>query len=478
MMNREKEKLQQLQRSCLEAGNAATAVKLGQLAEKADSGLTAIAFCGHFSAGKSTLINSLCGKPLLPSSPIPTSANLVSIRSGDAGAEVTRIAGDGKTAGMAERIVQRVPLDELEKYCVNGTDIESVRITYPLPLLGGRGMLLDTPGIDSTDDAHQLATESALHLADVVLYVMDYNHVQSEINFTFAKKMKDWGKPLYLIVNMIDKHREQELPFATYRSGAEQAFRSWGIEPAGMLFVTAKEPAHPHNEWGKLLALIGALLERGDELQQYSLDRSVRFLLDEHAAWLEAEREPERLRLEAELAGDDGAASEELQREYEAKRDELEQAREAPDALTAELRKETAALIENANVTPAVTRDLAHEYLQSRKPGFKVGLFGAAAKTAAEIARRLEAFRRDFAEQVEAQLDWHLRGALKQAAERYGVKSAELAAAIEALGAPVSGEWLAAQVSGAAGFGSDYTLNYSRQIAAELKANTASRRLS
>lgn len=29
-------------------------------------------------------------------------------------------------------------------------------------------MLVDTPGIDSTDDAHQLATESTLHLADVI----------------------------------------------------------------------------------------------------------------------------------------------------------------------------------------------------------------------------------------------------------------------------------------------------------------------
>ena len=60
----------------------------------------------------------------------------------------------------------------------------------------------------------RMATESALHLADVVFYVMDYNHVQSEINFAFAEQLKDWGKPLYLIVNQIDKHRERELTFA------------------------------------------------------------------------------------------------------------------------------------------------------------------------------------------------------------------------------------------------------------------------
>ncbi|MDQ7863141.1 dynamin family protein [Peribacillus frigoritolerans] len=49
--------------------------------------------------------------------------------------------------------------------------------------------IMDTPGIDSTDDAHRVSTESALHLADVVFYVMDYNHVQSEVNFLFTKEL-------------------------------------------------------------------------------------------------------------------------------------------------------------------------------------------------------------------------------------------------------------------------------------------------
>ncbi len=70
-----------------------------------------MAFCGHFSAGKSSLINKLCGHALLPSSPIPTSANIVSIRSGEPGAAVTRKTPDGEGAQIT------VPLDELEAYC-------------------------------------------------------------------------------------------------------------------------------------------------------------------------------------------------------------------------------------------------------------------------------------------------------------------------------------------------------------------------
>ena len=48
---------------------------------------------------------------------------------------------------------------------------------------------MDTPGVDSTDDAHRLSTESSLHVADLVFYVMDYNHVQSGLNFTFTKNL-------------------------------------------------------------------------------------------------------------------------------------------------------------------------------------------------------------------------------------------------------------------------------------------------
>lgn len=39
-----------------------------------------IGFTGHFSAGKSSMINALLGETILPSSPIPTSANIVEIR--------------------------------------------------------------------------------------------------------------------------------------------------------------------------------------------------------------------------------------------------------------------------------------------------------------------------------------------------------------------------------------------------------------
>jgi ribosome biogenesis GTPase A len=139
------------------AGDGTRADQLEQLEEKRRSGLFYIAFCGHFSAGKSTMINRLCGYPLLPSSPIPTSANIVQIRSGVPGAQLLRRSDGG------EKRTETIGLEELAQAARNGETVESVAISYPIPFLGEKTVLLDTPGIDSTDDAHRMSTESALH---------------------------------------------------------------------------------------------------------------------------------------------------------------------------------------------------------------------------------------------------------------------------------------------------------------------------
>ncbi|MDQ1909362.1 dynamin family protein [Paenibacillus sp. GD4] len=445
-----------------QASDREHAKKVKQLLEKAESERLFIAFCGHFSAGKSSLINRLCGHPLLPSSPIPTSANIVRIACGEAGAHVVY----RDEAGSKER-VERVPLEGLAEHCRNGEAIETVEIRYPIPFLGEHAALLDTPGIDSTDDAHHLATESALHLADVVFYVMDYNHVQSEINLSFTKKMKEWGKPLYLIINMIDKHREAELPFAAYQAGVREAFASWGVQPDGILYTSVKEPDHPHSEWVKLDWLLSRLISLREPLMRLSLEKSAKALAAAHAAKMAERNEPAKEALRAKLDADEGL--EEAQRLYAEASAELKRLEALPQEREAALRKDVTAVLDNANVIPAVTRDLAHEYLQSRKPGFKVGWFAGAAKTAKEVERRLEEFHKDFATQVETQVARHVQQTVKAGFEGSGLPSAELISAAESIHVNVTADWMASLVNEGAVFGNEYTLTFSKQLSAEVK---------
>jgi small GTP-binding protein len=449
-----------------QAGDGLRAEKLRELARKNEEKLAHLVFCGHFSAGKSSLINRLCGTDLLPTSPIPTSANVVTIRNGEPGARVFRRGGEAPNEQAARW--EEVELDRLAALCKDGENIEAVEIRYPVQWLGAEAALLDTPGIDSTDAAHRMATESALHLADVVFYVMDYNHVQSETNFAFTKRLAEWEKPFYLIVNQIDKHSDKEMPFAAYRASVAEAFANWGIAPDGILFLSLKQPRHPDNEWPKLRWLLGSLVGMREPLGAYSLRQSLARLAEEHAAAIEEEDAGRAARLQdlAARGGDDPAALESRRGEL---RERLEQLERAKERYRLDLRKEIAGILDNANITPPATRDLAHHYLQSRKPGFKVGFFRSAARTAKEIAAREQAFRDDFAEKVKVHLEWHVKDELKKALARIDGETGDLAERIDGLTAELTPQWLAGLVQSGAGFTSEYTMTYCRLLAAEVK---------
>jgi len=443
------------------AGDGQHAARLREVGGKLAAQQLTLAFCGHFSAGKSTLINRLCGAQLLPSSPIPTSANVVSIADGEPCARIERMSG-------GERSFIETKPEELEAYCVNGEDFASVAITYPIPRLGGHTVLLDTPGIDSTDDAHRMATESALHLADVVFYVMDYNHVQSEINFAFAKQLKDWGKPLYLIVNQIDKHREQELPFAAYQRSVEEAFAGWHLEPAGILYLSMRQPEHPYQQYEALETLLAELAELRRELSAVSVAASARHLLEAHARWQAERQEPAREALIARGGGESALA--EVRGEL-ARLAAAERARqEAPDRLRVSLRQEVQSLLDNANLMPAATRDLAHAYLESRKPGFRMGLLFAGAKTAAEQERRREVLYEELMGSVRSGIEWHLLDLFRKAAARLGWQDEELESRLTAeLTGLLDTALLEEQIAPGAAFSNEATMNYCQSLAAAIK---------
>ncbi|WP_258171315.1 dynamin family protein [Paenibacillus sp. R14(2021)] len=443
------------------SGDDGDAKRLLELRSKLNNGQLTVAFCGHFSAGKSTLVNRLCGTELLPSSPIPTSANVVSIMNGEAKATIKKLVH-----GQEQTL--EVPIQDVNAYCKDGETVLSVSLSYPIPRLGAHTVLLDTPGIDSTDDAHRMATESALHLADVVFYVMDYNHVQSEINFTFAKQLKEWGKPLYLIVNQIDKHRESELSFESYRQSVDEAFGNWHLEPSGIVYLSLREPNHPHSEWSALLSLFESLAAIRKPLAICSVDASARHVIRMHGKAMEEAAEPERERLLGIAGGEHEA--ERVRAEIASLEEQLRVNAAEVDGLRTRLRLDVQSLLDNANVTPAPTRDLAQTFLESRKPGFKAGLLFAGAKTAAEQERRLEAFYEDFLAQVQAGIEWHLLDLLRRAAEGIGWRGETLEADLsQSLQGLLDKDQLIAAVNTGAVFGNEYTITYSRELAAAVK---------
>ncbi|MDP5273894.1 dynamin family protein [Chengkuizengella axinellae] len=435
--------------------------KLKQLADKLEASDLYFTFCGHFSAGKSSLINKLSGHPILPSSPIPTSANLVAISNGDPKAVLHYRDVQKKQS------IEQIELGQLQEYGKNGSEIESIEIQYPIPMLEDHVHFLDTPGIDSTDEAHLLSTESALHLADIVFYVMDYNHVQSEINFSFAKRLQEQEKKFIFIVNQIDKHQDQELSFSDFKQSVNQAFRDWDIHPEAIFFISVKQDDYIFNEFDQLKWYLKCLTQIRESLLISNVEKSIEFLLNEHMKAKKEQNEVKKQQLTVNSENSD-LLLEELSI-LTNNRNEIE---ETSIKYLDQLKYEISDLLQNANVIPAATRDLAHEYLQSRQPGFRMGLFSTKGKIKAEHDKRLNRFFEDFSEKVQAHIMWHLKDLLNQRLNAQVVNESmksEVQKQIDELEVKLSPEWLMGEVNTGAAFSNEYTLNFSKHISEEMK---------
>ncbi|RED60376.1 dynamin family protein [Cohnella lupini] len=457
------ESLERMAVRTAEQGDAVQAEKFGELSEKLRLGRLTVAFCGHFSAGKSTLVNAICGATLLPASPIPTSANVVTVVNGEPSAETVFRDSSGTL-----HPARRIPVEQLHSFAVDGEGVTSIQVSYPIPLLGDRMAIVDTPGVDSTDNAHRAATESALHLADVVFYVTDYNHVQSEVNFRFLRGMAKWGKPTYVIVNQIDKHREDQISFAAFRDSLEQALGNWDIRPAATLFLSLRERNHPLSQWDSLLQLLRDLQPLATPLMLGSAERSAIHLAEQFKEALHVQHSSRRDDLLLEL-GDNGDESQ-LQAARISLETSLNDIVTAGDKRRQRVRVETDKLLNNANLTPAETRERAKEALEALQPGFKAGWLASSSKTEAERAGRLERFAVDFNRQVSAHVTGHLKDILRKEAQQSGLEGEALEQSLESSFPSVTTDWLKGMVKSGAGTDGQAILHYSAEISTELKS--------
>jgi small GTP-binding protein len=413
-------------------GDQQTSYKVKELLKKWQENTLNVGFCGHFSSGKSTMINQLLEKSLLPASPIPTSANLVILRQGKPRAEIYFTDGTHKKIDVSQ-------LEQWKAYCKDGQEVEKVEIYDDHPILQGDMQLLDTPGIDSTDEAHQGATEAALHLADVIFFVTDYNHVQSEVNFSFIKSLKEKGKTLFLIINQVDKHREKELSLKSFRERVKEGLKEWGITLDGLLFTSLKEPQHPYNQFKQ----IGQLLEQAKEektriIQDHFFDAH-EVLLQEHGQFLQQQQAGSREKLNDKI--------EDIKEKVDWQDNptflkEYHQSQQAPSVWQKEIEAETGKILENAIITPYVTTQLAQELIESYQKDFKVGVLFTGKKTELERKRRLDVFYEDISERVISQIEWHLKELLRKNMEEFHIEDRSFHSEIMDWKLTLPKEWL------------------------------------
>lgn len=202
--------LYKLKKEVEKSSNALLVAQINEIIKKVYEDKKIISFVGHFSSGKSSLINKLLDEDILPSSPVPTTSNSAQITISEEEAIIVNLENH-EYAVVSD-------YDTVKKINTVNQRIESVEIKHRAPQLVNGLTLQDTPGIDATYSNHEENTMKYLLTSDLIIYTVEYNHVESEKNFKEMKRLNTLGVPLILVVNQIDKHDEQEVTLDQFKS--------------------------------------------------------------------------------------------------------------------------------------------------------------------------------------------------------------------------------------------------------------------
>lgn len=416
-----------------------------------------IGFAGHFSAGKSSMINALTGGDLLPSSPIPTSANIVKVRKAVNDYAIIHLLN-----GTATKYESTNFSEAVKAFSKNGDDVGLVEIGHHASSLPEGITVMDTPGVDSTDDRHQQSTESALHLADLVFYTMDYNHVQSELNFTFTKELLRYNPNVYLIINQIDKHRETEIPFEQFQKSVEDSFEMWGVEPKGIFYTSLKAFDHPHNDFTKVKKIVEEAMDHWQENFIHNATQTLKELEAEHQQFLNERIEEVKSQYEEIMTEEEWTEQTQIEAQYEALKKTVSLVEE--DTFSRDFDQARYELIENAAITPYEMREQLKVYLESLSPRFKVGFLFGAKKTEAERQSRREQFNETIQALLHTQIDMHLKILMKNSLKEAHLLTDERSLEIDAMELEISLDTIEKDFQPSETITGDTVLNYAKQM--------------
>jgi small GTP-binding protein len=154
---------------------------------------------GEFNAGKSAFINALLGEAVLAEGVTPTTSKIHHIT-----------WGDGLT---------REPMGAVGE-----------RVTAPVETLH-QLTIVDTPGTNALDRAHETLTNDYVPRADLVLFVTSSDRPLSESERVFLESIRSWGKKVAMVINKIDILRGEDERREVIDYVTTNATRLLSVEP-------------------------------------------------------------------------------------------------------------------------------------------------------------------------------------------------------------------------------------------------------
>ncbi len=246
---------------------------------KLDEERFSLVVLGEFNHGKSTFINALLGKPILPTGITPTTAVLSHLRHGSKlGAELVFDSGARKPL-EPEALADWLTVEGQSRRAAAVTDaahdpLAYVEVTVPAPFLKNGVTVVDTPGVNDINEQRADITYGYIPRADAAVFLLDANQIltASERQFLEQRILRSSRDRLVFVVTKADvlegPELEQALAFARQHLAP--------IVPEAPLFaVSAKRSLAGDAEGGRMQPLLAHL--------QLTLGAERRRLIHDHA---------------------------------------------------------------------------------------------------------------------------------------------------------------------------------------------------
>ncbi|MBN4050398.1 dynamin family protein, partial [Desulfobulbus sp. AH-315-M07] len=174
--------MQEMRAHASDLGASTLATRIGkELVDKLESDRFNLVVVGEFNHGKTSFVNALLGKAVLPVGVTPTTAVIHHLKHGAENAVLVLENEEPKS----------VSLDELANFSAGSkeqhADVVRIEVDYPAPLLSERIVLVDTPGVNDLCLQRADITYEYIPRADAVLFVIDAGQPLKESERIFLR---------------------------------------------------------------------------------------------------------------------------------------------------------------------------------------------------------------------------------------------------------------------------------------------------
>ncbi len=203
-------KLNKILKFCEDNGMENVASKFRHTIDYFDNDTLNVIILGEVKRGKSSFINALIGRNLLPIGPTPTTAT-INILKYSKNEEIVVCYLNGKTEKL------ELTENSLNKFTASSEfksdDIKYVEVYIDHPMLKNKAVIIDTPGVNDICETRSEITYGFLPLVDLAIFVLDSTQPLSKSESEFIKTQfikKSQSKVLFTL-GKIDRINHDEI---------------------------------------------------------------------------------------------------------------------------------------------------------------------------------------------------------------------------------------------------------------------------